>query len=175
MARLKQVFSALILFVLCAYSTWKGMQTLAIFSIILFLVVIYKNKSLMIYNLFFNLARQAKKAKFGNFEVSISETLKQSISENLNTDKDWVKAIFSDLSPTELTVLIAVEKAKQFHSRGHMKNTLRALRDKGLVKHNKSTLEASDTVWLTDLGLELVKEIFKEIPSPVKESLNYEK
>ena len=155
---------------LCTYSTWKGMQTLAIVSIILFLIVIYKDKSLMVYNLFFNIARQTKQAKIGNFEFSISDTLKQSISENLNTDKDWARAIFSDLSPTELAVLLAVEKAKQFHCGGHMKGSLRILRDKGLVKHNKDTLADSDSVWLTDLGVELVKEIFKENTTTLNES-----
>ena len=41
-----------------------------------------------------------------------------------------------------------------------MKNTLRELRDKGLIKHNKDTLSSSDIVWLTDIGSELVKELF---------------
>ena len=160
MAKAKQIFAIFILLILCAYSTWKNMQTLSIASIALFLIVLYKDKSLMFFDLFFTIARQTKQAKIGNFEFSISDTFKKSISENLKTDKEWVKAIFSDLTASQLTVLLAIEKAKKFHCGGHMKNTLRELRDKGLIKHNKDTLSSSDIVWLTDIGSELVKELF---------------
>jgi len=80
MAKTKQIFAIILLIVLCAYSTWKAMQTLAIVSIVLFLIILYKDKSIMLFDLFFTLAILKKQAKIGNLEFNISETFKQNKS-----------------------------------------------------------------------------------------------
>jgi hypothetical protein len=159
MRTIKKIVAALVLIALCSYSTWKGMQTLSIVALILFLCTLYSNKVIILYDLFLSLARHAKQAKFGNLEVSIGDSFKQAVLDNINSNKEWVKAIVSDLTPTHLTILLAINLAGEYHCGHHIKNTLRELRAKGLIEHNKDTLENSDIVWLTDIGRELVNEI----------------
>lgn len=159
MGSIKKTFAAIVLIVLCSYSTWKGMQTLSIVALILFLFILYSNKATILFNLFLSLAKQAKQAKFGNLEVSIGDSLKQAVLDNLKSDKEWVRAIVSDLTPTHFTILLAINLAGQYHCAHYLKNTMRELRAKGLIDHNKDTMENSDIVWLTKIGSELVNEI----------------
>jgi hypothetical protein len=159
MPKLKNILTALILLAICSYATWKGMQTLSIVTIILFIGALNIKKVNMLFDLFFSLARHARQAKFGNLEVNIGDSFKQAVLDNLNPDKEWVKAIISDLTPTHLTILLAINKAGKYHCSNHVKNSLRDLRAKGLIVHNKGTLEESDIVWLTEIGCELVNEI----------------
>lgn len=161
MMLLKKIFASLILLILCGYATWKGMETLSIITIALFLGILYVEKVKMIFELFISLGRQTQQAKIGNFELSVGNTFKKTILENINSDKDWVKSIISDLTPTHLGILLAINKANELKCHGSIKNTLRDLRDKGLINHNKNSITKADKVWLSDTGKELMDEITK--------------
>jgi|GEM_PF-6904477 len=160
MATFKKILSSLVLLCLCAYSTWKNMQTLAIVAICLFLASLYTYHIKKLLDIFFILVKQTKQAKLGNLEVNLrDDPLKQAISENLGIDKAWAKAIISDLTPTHIGLLLAINKAGHFQCSNQIKNTLRDLRAKGLLQHNAETIADSDTVWLTDIGNDLVNII----------------
>lgn len=157
----KKAISIIFLLSLCGYATWKELETLSIVSIILFLCVLYSTKTSMVFDLFFYLAKNAKQAKFGNVELSIGESLKEALLENisLNSNQEWVKAIVSELTATHLTILLTIDKAGKYHCKDYIKNTLRELRSKGLIEHNKETMRESSVVWLTEIGEIIIKEI----------------
>ena len=162
MAVLKKILSSTTLLLLCAYATWKCMQTLAIVAILLFLASLYTHHVKKLLDIFFILVKQTRQAKFGNLEVNLKDDpLKQAIFENLGIDRAWAKAIISDLTPTHIGLLLAINKAGHFHCSNQIKNTLRDLRAKGLLQHNKETIADSDTLWLTDIGNDLVNIIMK--------------
>lgn len=159
MGTVKKIIVALLLFALCSYSAFKGMQTLSIVALILFLCSLYTNRIIILFDIFLSLAKHTKQAKIGGLEVSIADSFKQAVLDNINSNKEWVKAIVSDLTPTHLTILLAINLEGEYHCGYHIKNTLRELRAKGLIEHDKDTLESSDIVWLTDIGKKLVNEI----------------
>lgn len=166
MSTIKKIFAALVVIALCFYSTWKEMQTLSIVALVLLLCILFSSKITILFNLFVSVAKHAKTAKFGNFEVNINNSFKQAILDHINSDKEWLKAIVSDLTPTHLTILLAINLAGKYNCGPHIKDTLRELRAKGLIEHDEETLEKSDIVWLTKFGIELVNEI-----APVKPKL----
>ena len=160
MANLKKVLSSLILLALCVYATWKSMQTLAIVATFLFLSSLYTHQVKRLLEIFFVLVKQTKQAKFGNLEVNLKDNpLKQTVLDNLSIEKEWIRVIVSDLTPTHISLLLAINKVGRFQFNYQMINTLRDLRDKGLIQHNDVTIAGSNTVWLTEIGNEVVNII----------------
>lgn len=90
-------------------------------------------------------------------EINLREDpLKKTYFEKLTPEKEWLKAIISDFTSTHIGLLLAIQKVGKFSCRNSIKNSLRDIRAKGLLAHNKDTLADSDTVWVTDLGNEVV-------------------
>ena len=160
MVLVKKILVSSILLCFCAYSTLRNMQTLAIITMLLFLASLYTRRVRNFLDLFFVLIKQTKQAKLGNLELSLKDDpLKQAIFENLGIEKAWVNAIISDLSSSHIGLLLAINKAGRFHCSNQIKNSLRDLRANGLLLHNNETIADSDTVWLTDIGNEVVESI----------------
>ncbi|RYU96046.1 hypothetical protein [Emticicia agri] len=159
MQKLKKPFLIVILLALCGYATYEKMQTLAIVAIILLILVLYIEVVKRFADLLFALASKTRQARIGEVEFNIHDPLKQAIIENIEIDKSWAKAIFAELSSSHIGLLLAISKAGKFKCQNNIKNTLRDLRAKGLLEHNKPSMTDSDTVWLTDFGTELVQII----------------
>ncbi|MGI4751828.1 MAG: hypothetical protein ACRYFB_14445 [Janthinobacterium lividum] len=157
----KKVFAGIILFLFCACAVWRNMQTLAIVSLLLLICIIYLDRVRKAVNLIFDLVAQTKKAKYKDFEVSIGEQYKQEILDCVSTDKKWVKAIIADLNSTPLALFIAISKVSDFPITETMKNHLRILRDKGLLKPDTNSIGDANSVSLTPFGLEIAEIITK--------------
>ena len=152
----KKVIAFIIVFVLCGYSAWKGMQTLAIVSIALLFCILYMDQVKQAVKIAFALAKQTKQAKFKDFEINLTDPFRQIILDCVPPDKQWAKAIVSDFTSAHIALLIAINKAGTFKCAEAIKSGLRDLRDKGLLDHNNDSMAKADIVWLTELGKELV-------------------
>lgn len=69
------------------------------------------------------------------------------------------KAIILDLTTTHISLLLAINDAGEFQCGSQIKNTLRGLRDKGLLYHNNTSIASCDKVWLTALGKKLANAL----------------
>ena len=156
MTNFKKVIAFIIVLILCGYSAWKGMQTLAIVSITLLFCILYMDQVKEAVKIGFALAKKTKQAKFKDFEINLTEPFRQVILDCIPPDKQWAKAIVSDFTPAHIALLIAINKAGIFKCAAAIKGGLRDLRDKGLLDHDNDSISNADTVWLTELGKELV-------------------
>jgi hypothetical protein len=159
MQKLKKPFLILILLALGGYAAYERMETLAIVAIILLILVFYIEVVKRFADLVFAMASKTRQARIGEVEISIHDPLKQAIIESIEMDKGWAKAIFAELGSSHIGLLLAISKAGKFKCQDNIKNSLRDLRAKGLLEHNKPSLTDSDTVWLTEFGTELVQLI----------------
>jgi hypothetical protein len=156
MVNFKKIIAFIIVFILCGYSAWKGMQTLAIVSIALLFCILYMDQVKQAVKIGLALAKQTKQAKFKDFEINLADPFRQVIIDCIPPDKLWAKAIVSDFTSAHIALLIAINKAGTFRVAEPIKSGLRDLRDKGLLDHNNDSIKNADTVWLTELGKELV-------------------
>ncbi|MGI4729173.1 MAG: hypothetical protein ACRYGB_11430 [Janthinobacterium lividum] len=155
----KKVFAGIILFSFCACAVWRNMQTFAIVSLLLLICIIYLDRVRKAVNLIFDLIAQTKRAKYKDIELSIGDQYKQEILDCVSTDKKWVKAIIADLSSTPLALFIAISKISDFPITETMKNHLRILRDKGLLKPDTNNIGDANSVSLTPFGLEIAEQL----------------
>ncbi len=140
------------------------MQPLAVISLFFLLYVFFMKQGNKALIAAFSLIQQAKKAKFKGFEFELSDRNKQIILECIRSDNKWAKVIISDLNATHIALLLSIDKEGSLKCSEQIKNNLRNLRDKGLLKYNRDTIKESDTVWLSELGNEIV-DIIKNITS----------
>lgn len=159
MTVLKRFLALSILAALCAYSAWKNMQTLAIFSCVMLLGVLYHNITIRFLDALLLIIAKTKQAKFKGFELSIDDPFKKMILETIKTDNVLIKAIISDLTSDNIALLLAISKTEFFTCTNHVKNNLRELRKKALIEHDKNTLAESQKVWLTQNGKDLIATI----------------
>lgn len=158
---LKRIVALILLIALCAYATWSKMQILSIISMLLVLCLLYTAQFKEFLEIILSFARQARTAKFKDFEISTDDEFKNAIEESIGKSNPWVKVALIDLSAKHFTLLLAIYKAGEFEAKGDFKQSLRTLRDRGLVQHNKDTMYDSTIVWLTPLGTELVELILQ--------------
>lgn len=159
---MKNFFAGIILIALCAYAAYREMQTLAIVSIVLLIGMMYRKHVLKGLEIAFDIARSARQAKFGEFELEIGrDDIENSIINHIYPQSDWVKAIISELDSDHLGLILTIEKAGKYSHLGGIKDKLRDLRSKGLLNHDKETMKDSREVWLTELGLEVARIISK--------------
>ncbi|RIV23799.1 hypothetical protein DYU11_12580 [Fibrisoma montanum] len=153
----KDILAIIILISFAAYSTWKGMQTVASVAIAGFILIIYKSQILILRNIIVNLVKSTKQAKLGSFELQIGDkTIESSRFQNFST---LTQILLTTTSSEEIGVLAEIAKTDKFEPKEALKIKLRALRDKGLINHNNTSLENANEVWITETGRNLINEI----------------
>lgn len=153
----KDFLSIVILISFATYSTWKGMQTVSSVAIVGFILIIYKSQILLLRNLIMNLIKSTKQAKLGSFEVQIGD--KTIESSRFQTFSTLTQILLTTTSSEEIGILAEISKTDKFEPKEALKIKLRALRDKGLINHNNTSLENASEVWITETGKSLINEI----------------
>jgi hypothetical protein len=157
MRTFKNIIAAIFLLSLCAYSTWKEMQWISIISVLLLLGVLYQSPARQLKDLILQLIKNTKQAKIGDFELQIEEQISKFSKEIINKSI-LTQTLLTNLSSDHIGQLLLLHKqGKTKLSSNSVKNKLRDLRSKGLVAHDKETMEKSEFVWLTPLGNELAE------------------
>jgi hypothetical protein len=139
------------LFCLAAYAVWQKLQILAVTCIIAVLALAYRDYTRQVFEVGLKLLRGTTRARLGSLELTLTEL----------TDKvekaTWVSIMLSQLSTEEVGLLVDVSKTKEYSPPGAVKDQLRRLRAKGLIKHDKPLLADSTRVWLTEAGMQLAR------------------
>jgi len=162
--RIRDIFAVTLLISLAGFSAYKGMQVLAIFSMLGILGVLYKRIMHDLIDIGFNLLRAMRQAKLGELEFQIEEKLKD-FSNLAAKNATWVPIVLSQLSSEHIGLLMSIHKAGKYGPSGAAKRKLRDLRARGLVAHNRATMADSTEVWLSPLGNELVNVLLE---SPIE-------
>ena len=138
------------------------MQTIAVVAIVLAVVLFYKNQTILLRDLLFKLTNNAKHAKFGNFELQLSDEIVV-ISEAKKQELSILSQILlSTLTSNEVGLLAEISKVDKYAYRGPLLETLRKLRAKGLINYdNKESLASASEVWATDTAKKFLSELEK--------------
>src|SRR6516162_7693409 len=91
---------------LCGYSAYKGLQVVAIFSMVVLLGIIYKRQALAIGSVLVDLVRATKQAKSGNLEVQIQSA--RDISESLVNSPEWFKILASAMNEQQIGLMLEI-------------------------------------------------------------------
>ena len=143
---------------ICLLAILQRMEILAITTIIFIGVIAYKTRVRRAMDIGFELFRRTRVAKVGDVEFTVEQTLKD-YSRLLDQQAEWMRVILSDLTSEQISLLIAVYKAGRYEARD--KDSLRALRARGLLFHNAPSMTASTEVWLSELGKEIVASLLQ--------------
>jgi hypothetical protein len=155
--KVKDILTAILLIAFAAFSTWKGMQTIASVSIIGTLIIVYKTQVILLRNIIFNLLRVTKHAKLGGVEFKIGD--KTIDSEKFKNFTALTQILLTTTNSEEIGILAEISNKDKFEFKDALKLKLRSLRDKGLISHNNSSMETATEVWITETGKSFIKEI----------------
>jgi len=156
------VFASIVLLAMCGYSTFKGMQPLAIVSIILFVGLLYRKHVLKGIEILFDVARSTKQAKFGDFEVLVgADEAVNEIAKYIEPDSAWARAILSGMGVGHIGILLTISRSVRYDQLSGIKEELRVLRGMGLLNHDKDTMAKSEKVWLTKTGEDLAQIVIQ--------------
>lgn len=159
--KFKDFLIAVVVLAFAGYSTWKGMQTIASVSILLFVVVLYKHQIQQLRDIVFGILKDAKQAKVGQLEFQIGkDNLGHLLKEN-SAYSAFSQIFLQGLEVEDVGLLNEISKTEKYLPKGAIKDRLRGLRAKGLIDHNQTTMAESTEVWLTETGKRLVEEINK--------------
>lgn len=110
-----------------------------------------------------DLLKQTREAKLGSLELRTQQRQPNTF-EGKGTPP-WATAMVAELSNEELGMLLSLFRQSPVVPNAATKRHLRPLRDRGLVAHDKPTLEDSTTVSLTALGAEVATLLFQAQPN----------
>ena len=155
--------------VLCGYSAYKGLQVVAIFSMVVLLGIIYKRQALAIGSVLVDLVRATKQAKSGNLEVQIQSA--RDISESLVNSPEWFKILASAMNEQQIGLMLEIQKEGKYVIAGSgVREILRSLRSMGMINHDKASLTDSMYVSLTPLGTEVAETLRSLQSAPRREA-----
>lgn len=142
------------------YATHKGLQTLAAAALILLIMLLYKSQTIALRDLLFKAITNAKQAKLGSLEVQLNDKTLIVLSEVKKEKLSILSQIMlATLSSDEVGILAEITRVDRYSYKGPLLETLRRLRDKGLIAYDAPGLASSPEVWATDTGKQLIIEL----------------
>jgi hypothetical protein len=155
---LKDALVIIVLVFICVLSIFQEMEFLAIATMVTITAVVYKWRARQALDIGYELLRKARTAKVGDFEFTVEQKLKD-YSRLLSQQTEWIKIILSEMTAKQISLLLAIYRAERYEARD--KDALRALRARGLLHHDASTMGASTEVWLSKLGKEVASHLLE--------------
>jgi hypothetical protein len=130
------------------------------------LCVLYKRQVSHAFTTALDLLKNTTEAKLGALEIRTEKRIAD-LASRLDRPPTWANAVLSQLSSEEVGLLLSVSKQPTYTPNSATKKHLRGLRDRGLIEHDKPTLEDSGVVWSTLLGKELAQVLLERHSEPV--------
>ncbi|MCK9386427.1 MAG: hypothetical protein M0Q15_17595 [Nevskia sp.] len=149
----------------CGYAAYRGLQWLAMAALFGALCVLYKQWLSRAFATALDLLKNTTEAKLGALEIRTEKRITE-LAIRLDRTPVWVNAVLSQLSSEEVGLLLSVTRQRTYTPSAATKKHLRSLRDRGLIEHDKSTLEDSSVVWSTSLGQELTNALLGRLTEP---------
>lgn len=142
----------------CGLGIYQGLQLVGIAGLVTVLCVLYKPVLSRGANIALALLGRASRAKYRDFEMDVSRT-SLSVIADLPDLPPWARGVLSAMEPGHLGLLLAVSKAERMPISGGTQQSLRDLRNLGLIEHDRQSLSGSSYVWLNSAGRDLLAAI----------------
>ncbi len=152
MSKLRDLTAIVVLFFICLLAIYQKMEVLAITTVILIGIVVYRRFVVRIIDIGVDKLQNSRIAKIGDFELT-SDGKNQTIFVPNDRQPEWVRMTLSNLTAEQVALLVVMYKQGRISAND--KSNLRVLRSRGLVMHNKKTMNESTEAWLTDLGKQI--------------------
>ncbi len=165
MSKLRDLTAIIVLFSICLLAIYQKMEILAITTVILIGIVVYRNFVVNLLDVGVDKLRRSRTTKIGDIELT-SDGKGQTIYIPNDRQPEWVRMTLSDLTAEQVALLVVMYKQGKIDARD--KSNLRVLRSRGLISHDKKTMRESSEAYLTDLGKQIAAQLVEISNKPTE-------
>jgi hypothetical protein len=116
--------------------------------------VFYKSQVKVLYNLFKAIIVKTRQAEIGNLKIELNDSLEK-LTYFAAQKSIGIQLIMSKLNEEQISLLLGIYREGKLEAKN--KDSLRVLRNYGLIEHDSDTLGKASYVWLKPFGKELSK------------------
>jgi hypothetical protein len=156
MSKLRDWIAIIVLFSICLLAIYQIMEILAITTVILIGIVVYRNFVVGLLDVGVEKLQRSRTTKIGDIELTSDEKGQTTYIPN-DRHPEWVRMTLSDITAEQVALLVVMYMQGKINARD--KSNLRVLRSRGLIIHNKRTMRESSEAWLTDLGKQIATHL----------------
>lgn len=142
----------------CGLGIYQGLQIVGIAGLLTVLCVLYKRTISRGAEAAITLLGRASRAKYRDFEVDVGRTSVGALVD-LPHLPPWARGVLSAMEPRHLGLLLAVSKAERMPLSTGTEQSMRDLRNLGLIEHDQHSLGGSSYVWVSSAGRDLLATI----------------
>jgi len=140
---------------LCLFAILQELEILAIVILLLIGAIIYKGVVIEFLKIGRVFLRSTRLARLGDFEI---ESYRDRLDKFPHFSKleGWAQIVLSQLDDKKIALLLSINKQDKFEVKRWHLERLESLGRRGLIAHDGEVLQTAKTVWLSDLGREIV-------------------
>jgi hypothetical protein len=157
MYAIRNALFAVVLTTAAGFSLWKGMTWPAVVSIVFLAALLYKNYTRDLVKSCLAFVDSARVAKFGQFELQADRGMQTDLSTIPLTD--WM---LKNLQPEEFGFLLLLYRNGRHPIVDlQARNSVRALKNRGWLEHDRPHFDESNEIWLTAQGRHTLESIIR--------------
>ena len=150
----KDYVLVIILLTCGGYALFYQLQIVVIACLIFISFVFYKSQVKAIYDFLKGILVKARQAEIGNLKIELSDSLEK-LTYFATQKSIGIQLVLSKLNEEQISLLLAIYHEGKSEAKN--KDSLRVLRNYGLIEHDSEKLSNSSIVWLKPFGKELSK------------------